>query len=153
MSQRSQVIRSVISSFTPAFLGLRFIKRTVNFDDPGTYHFYFGDTVGTPGNIVTFFPWPHAPAGRRGTGQSPALSLAIPKNAINAWIGRAKSANLDFDGPATRFGQDFITLHDPAGLPVELIASEPESGDTKIARIHSASLSVAHSRPDPPLSD
>lgn len=129
--------------FYTHFLGLRFIKRTVNFDDPGTYHFYFGDTVGTPGTIVTFFPWPHAPAGRRGTGQSPALSLAIPKNALNSWIDHAKCANVEFDGSATRFGQDFITLHDPAGLPVELIASEPESDDIKIAHIHSASLCVS----------
>ena len=64
--------------FYVGLLGLRFVKRTVNFDDPGTYHFYFGDRRGTPGTILTFFPWPGARRGIRGTGQIEATAFAIP---------------------------------------------------------------------------
>jgi glyoxalase family protein len=135
--------------FYTHFLGLRFIKRTVNFDDPGAYHFYFGDEVGTPGTIVTFFPWPNAPAGQQGSGQAAAVSLAVPRNALGDWIERAQSAQVEFEGPSTRFGDQLITLHDPAGLPVELIASEPENDTAKITRVHSAAICVAH--PDPSL--
>jgi glyoxalase family protein len=80
--------------FYTRFLGLRFIKRTVNFDDPAAYHFYFGDQAGTPGTVATFFPWPNAPAGRRGSGQAVALSLAVPKNSLDIWLTRARQANL-----------------------------------------------------------
>ena len=66
-----------ILDFYVGLLGLRFVKRTVNFDDPGTYHFYFGDRRGTPGTILTFFPWPGARRGIRGTGQIEATAFAI----------------------------------------------------------------------------
>jgi glyoxalase family protein len=130
--------------FYTHFLGLHLIKRTVNFDDPGAYHFYFGDRVGTPGTIVTFFPWPNAPAGRPGTGQAVAVSLAAPRSALTNWIERAQSAQVEFEGPSTRFGDQLITLHDPAGLPIELIASEPESDNPKIVRVDSAAICVTN---------
>jgi glyoxalase family protein len=122
------------------FLGLRLVKRTVNFDDPATYHFYFGDAHGTPGTLVTFFPWPKAPAGRLGTGQAAGASFAVPGNALSCWIERARGAKIDCSRIATRFKDELITLRDPAGLPVELIASEPESDDSAIVRLHSVTL-------------
>ena len=72
--------------FYTGVLGLRLVKKTVNFDDPGTYHFYFGDDQGRPGTILTFFPWPGALPGRRGTGQVNTTSFAIPEGSVNFWL-------------------------------------------------------------------
>jgi glyoxalase family protein len=131
--------------FYTQFLGLRLIKRTVNFDDPGTYHFYFGDARGTPGTILTFFPWPTAPPGRSGTGQAAGVSFAVPKGALDYWIKRAGEAGIAVSGPRTRFGEQFIQFFDPHGLSLELFASAPrsDSDDPSIVRLHSASLSEA----------
>jgi glyoxalase family protein len=130
--------------FYTRFLGLRLIKRTVNFDDPGTYHFYFGDARGTPGTILTFFPWPTAPAGRGGAGQSQCVSFAVPRNSLDAWVRRARNARISVSGPHTRFAEEFIQFADPHGLSLELFASAPEGDDFSIARLHSATLCEAH---------
>src|ERR1700687_1267039 len=74
--------------FYAGVLGLRLVKLTVNFDDPGTYHLYYGDGVGPPGTILTFFPWPSAPKGRRGVGQVTQTAFAIAENAIGYWTAR-----------------------------------------------------------------
>jgi glyoxalase family protein len=132
--------------FYTEFLGLRLIKRTVNFDDPATYHFYFGPSA-QPGVIATFFPWPTAPAGRTGSGQVPALAFAVPKNALGYWIERARPAKVDCSAPETRFGDALITLRDRAGLPVELIERKTTSARNGIVRLHSATLSVADPEP------
>ena len=121
--------------FYRRFLGLTLVKRTVNFDDPAMYHFYFGDACGTPGQLATFFPWPAVFAGRRGSGMASGLSLAISKNDLGDWIDRAKQAHVACSGPGSRFGEELITLCDPAGLPVELIA-----GSDGPMRLHSATL-------------
>jgi glyoxalase family protein len=126
--------------FYTGVMGLRLIKRTVNFDDPGTYHFYFGDANGTPGSIPTFFPWPTAPPGQKGTGQAAGVSFAVPKNSLDAWIDRLRAAKIDVTGPHSRFDEDFISFSDPHGLMLELFATEPESGDPSITRLHSATL-------------
>jgi len=105
-------------------LGLRLVKLTVNFDDPTTYHLYYGDELGRPGTILTFFPWPDAPKGRRGNGQVVATSFLIPENAIDFWQNRLKEAGVGFAGPAIRFDsqEQVITLYDPDGLELELVA-------------------------------
>ena len=69
-------------------LGLRFVKRTVNFDDPGTYHFYFGDDAGTPGTIITFFPWPGARRGLAGAGEVTHTAFSVPAESIGYWHQR-----------------------------------------------------------------
>jgi glyoxalase family protein len=120
--------------FYTQFMGLRLIKRTVNFDDPGTYHFYFGDEPGTPGTILTFFPWPTAPAGRSGTGQAAGVSLSVPE--LDSWMTRLRAANIAVDGPYVRFDQEFIAFRDPHGLPIELFAGA--AGST--TRLHSMTL-------------
>src|SRR5919106_2629096 len=74
--------------FYVSVLGLRLVKRTVNFDDPTTYHLYYGDEVGQPGTILTFFPWPGAPRGRRGTGQTTATAFAVPPGSLDWWMER-----------------------------------------------------------------
>lgn len=108
--------------FYTGFLGLRLVKLTVNFDDPGTYHFYFADDRGTPGTIVTFFPWPHGAAGRRGSGQADTVSFAVPEHSLGFWMRRLEAARIGFEGPERRFDEYVITLADPDGLPLELIA-------------------------------
>ncbi len=109
--------------FYVGVLGLRFVKRTVNFDDPGSYHFYFGDKRGTPGTILTFFPWPGARRGIRGTGQVEATAFAIPPNSIGFWLDRLKQQHVTAEKTPTRFGEEVIRLIDPDGLLIELIAS------------------------------
>jgi len=108
--------------FYVGLLGLRFVKRTVNFDDPGTYHFYFGDGRGTPGTILTFFPWPGAGRGRRGTGQVESTAFAISPDSIDYWLKRFKQQHVAAE-KISRFGEDVIRFVDPDGLLLELAAS------------------------------
>jgi catechol 2,3-dioxygenase-like lactoylglutathione lyase family enzyme len=114
--------------FYVGMLGLRLVKKTVNFDDPGTYHLYYGDGLGTPGTIMTFFAWLLPPLvtghGRQGTGQITAVPFRIPTASIDFWVDRLAAAALDFDGPEERFGESVLSLRDPDGLPLELIARD-----------------------------
>ncbi|HEY4270586.1 MAG TPA: ring-cleaving dioxygenase [Candidatus Udaeobacter sp.] len=110
--------------FYVGLLGLRFVKRTVNFDDPGSYHFYFGDRRGTPGTILTFFPWPGARRGIRGTGQVEATAFAISPDSISYWLERLKQQQVTAERTSTRFAEQVIRLLDPDGLMIELIASD-----------------------------
>ena len=84
-------------------LGLRFVKLTVNQDDPTSYHLYYGDESGRPGTILTFFHWPDAPKGHRGTSEVTATSFLIPENSINYWIDRFKSKQIEFQWPIQTF--------------------------------------------------
>ncbi len=103
-------------------LGLRLVKLTVNFDDPGTYHFYFGDEAGRPGTILTFFPWARAPRGRRGTGQVTAISFSIPQEALAYWQERLASEGISTAQPQQRFDEQVLAFPDPDGLQLELVA-------------------------------
>jgi glyoxalase family protein len=126
--------------FYAGILGMRLVKRTVNFDDPGTYHFYFGDEQGHPGTILTFFPWPNSFRGRRGTGQTTVTSFEVPRNSLDAWLEHLKSAGVETFGKQERFGEELITCYDPDQMEVELVATAPESDDRSIRRIHSVTL-------------
>src|SRR5215475_10868500 len=118
--------------FYTEILGLRLVKLTVNFDDPTTYHLYFGDETGRPGTILTFFPWPDAPKGRRGTGQVVATSFLIPVNSVNYWIDRLRSNKIEFRGPRRRFkeGEEVLTFSDPDGLELELVSHKSAQQST-----------------------
>src|SRR5256886_357819 len=107
--------------FYIGLLGLRLVKRTVNFDDPGTYHFYFGDARGTPGTILTFFPWPGARRGHRGVGQIEATAFAISPDSVGYWLDRFKEQHVTAEKTSTRFGEDVIRFTDPDGLLLELV--------------------------------
>jgi glyoxalase family protein len=109
--------------FYVGLLGLRLVKRTVNFDDPGTYHFYFGDARGTPGTILTFFPWPGARRGQRGVGQIEATAFAISPDSVGYWLDRFKEQHVTAEKTPARFGEEVIRFTDPDGLLLELIAS------------------------------
>ena len=109
--------------FYVGLLGLRFVKRTVNFDDPGTYHFYFGDRRGTPGTILTFFPWPGVRRGIRGIGQIEATAFSISPDSVGYWLERLKQQHVAAERTASRFGEEVIRFVDPDGLLLELITS------------------------------
>ena len=109
--------------FYTKMLGLRLVKRTVNFDDPATYHFYFGDRAGSPGTIITFFPWTGAARGTRGNGQVVATSFAVAPNAIDFWKKRLSDERVLAEETTARFGQRVLRFTDPDGLTLELIAS------------------------------
>lgn len=125
--------------FYTQFLGLRLVKKTVNFDDPGSYHFYFGDERGSPGSILTFFPWPGARRGRHGNGQVTTTSFAVPKNSLSYWRDRANEFLVSTFEASSRFDEEVLALRDPDGLQLELIASIDADGHA-IRQIHSATL-------------
>src|SRR5688500_11392371 len=113
--------------FYAGVLGLRLVKRTVNFDDPGTYHFYFGDAAGTPGSILTFFPWPGAHRGRQGPGQVAGTSFAIAHDSVGFWIYRMVRYGISYEGPANHpigVGEWVFSFRYPNGLLIEPMATK-----------------------------
>jgi glyoxalase family protein len=134
-------------------LGLRLVKQTVNFDDPFTYHLYYGDARGTPGTILTFFPWADLPRGRPGSGMVAAIAFAIPRPSTEFWIRRIKATGRSFQ-VGERFGDPVITFADTGGLPIELIGRvdppptagwdrSPIPGDHAIRGFHSATATLS----------
>jgi glyoxalase family protein len=114
--------------FYAGVLGLRLVKLTVNFDDPASYHFYYGDEIGRPGSLLTFFPWPGAGPGRQGTGQIATVALAIPAGSLGFWIERLLGQNIKYEGPTRRFDEQVLALKDPDGLLLELVATNAAAG-------------------------
>lgn len=108
--------------FYTGVLGLRLVKRTVNFDDPGTYHLYYGDETGRPGTIMTFFPWPMARRGVLGAGQATVTSFSVPQGSLGYWTERLGKLGVPFEDPRPRFGEEVLTMLDPDGLKLELVA-------------------------------
>lgn len=109
--------------FYTRVLGLRMVKRTVNFDDPGTYHFYYGNETGAPGTILTFFPWEGIVNGRTGTGMATEIGYSVPKDSLAFWADRFKQHNIQQGPIAQRFGETYLPFRDPDGLNLELIVS------------------------------
>jgi glyoxalase family protein len=114
--------------FYTRVLQLRLVKKTVNFDDPYTYHLYFGDQTGRPGTILTFFPWEQVRPGTSGAGSVSAVAFAVPPGALNHWRDRLNKNRVPFD-ESTRFGESVIRFADPHGLPLELVAPPPDRGE------------------------
>jgi catechol 2,3-dioxygenase-like lactoylglutathione lyase family enzyme len=109
--------------FYTGVLGLRLVKRTVNFDDPGTYHFYFGNAEGSPGSILTFFPWPHAVRGTIGNGQVAATTFAVPAASLDYWRARLDEHGAAARDADPRFGEPVLAFEDPDGLRLEIIGT------------------------------
>jgi glyoxalase family protein len=107
-------------------LGMRLVKRTVNFDDPGTYHLYYGDGAGSPGSIMTFFPWDGAPKGRIGTGQLTVTSFSFPASSLGYWTEHLVESGIRFERPEDRFGETVLRFPDPDGLRLELVAASDD---------------------------
>ncbi len=112
-------------------LGLRFVKKTVNFDDPGTYHFYYGDEAGHPGTILTFFPWEHAAAGRGGVGQTRQTTFRVPARSIGYWTHRFIEKGVAHEALEKRFGEAVLSFTDPDDMSLALVGvagAEDETG-------------------------
>lgn len=105
-------------------LGLRLIKKTINYDDPETYHFYYGDGLGTPGTLLTFFPWSkEAEKGRGGVHQINVISLAIPTSSLGYWTHRLMEKHVRFTGPTEKYGAKVLSFRDPDGITLELVTT------------------------------
>lgn len=115
--------------FYVGVLGLRLVKTTVNFDDPTTHHLYYGDTMGRPGTILTFFPWPRAAQGRPGGGMVNAVAFAVPEGTLDDWRAHLEEADVEVEEDE-RFGDPLLRVSDPNGLQLELVASSDLEGPT-----------------------
>lgn len=113
-------------NFYHEVLGQRLIKRTVNFDDPGTYHLYYADKVGTPGTNITFFPWKHMRRGVRGNGEVVSIAYAIPMNSLGYWRDRLAHYHIEAQ-EETRFGKPILKFDDPDGMWLELTPTDEPS--------------------------
>ncbi len=107
--------------FYTQVLGLRFVKKTINFDDPGTYHFYFGDDAGSPGTILTFFPWPRASRGLAGAGEVTKTAFSVPLSSIDYWEQRLNKEGVLVERTGKRFDEEVLTLADPDGMKIEIV--------------------------------
>src|SRR5215210_3573485 len=126
--------------FYAGALGLRLVKKTVNFDDPETYHLYYGDGAGHPGTIMTFFPWAQAPGGRIGAGQLVVTSFSIPAASLGFWTERLIEEGVRFEKPRGRFGETVLTFEAPDRLRIELVAADdgrPEWSEGTVPAEHS----------------
>jgi glyoxalase family protein len=107
--------------FYTGVMGMRLIKKTVNFDDPGTYHLYYGDEVGHPGTVLTFFPWEHASAGRSGTGLTHQTAFRVPAGSLGYWMHRLIDKGVTHNGLEKRFGESVLPFADPDGMRLALV--------------------------------
>ncbi|RSN53570.1 ring-cleaving dioxygenase [Amycolatopsis sp. WAC 04182] len=142
------------ADFYTRALGLRLVKTTVNFDDPGTYHLYYGDGSGKPGSLMTFFPWRDAPKGRHGTGQATTTSFSVPETSLGWWKAHLAENRVETGQVRNSDGEETLTFLDPDGLELALVAhpqGDPrDPWDTKlvpaehaIRGLHSVTLSVS----------
>ena len=116
--------------FYTRVLGLRLVKKTVNFDDPGTYHLYYGDEQGHPGTILTFFPWEGVPSGRAGIGEVHETVFSVPESSIGYWTQRFVEKGVAHEGPVKRFGETTLAFKDSDGTRLALAGARGiESGD------------------------
>ena len=143
--------------FYTGLLGQRLVKKTVNFDNTRVYHFYYGNERGTPGTIMTTFPYGHLGVrqGTHGTGQITETSFSVPAESLSWWHERLAFAGVDFTGESTGYGEDAIRFTDPSGLTIRLIGTSDDARDPwrkqdigegqAVRGIHGVTLTV----PDP----
>ena len=110
-------------------LGLRFVKRTVNFDDPGTYHFYYGDEAGSPGTILTFFPWEHAAVGRAGLGLAQTTAFRVPARSIGYWTHRLIEKGVKHEALTKHFGEPVLSFSDADDMSLALVGTAGAEGE------------------------
>jgi len=113
-------------------LGLRLVKRSINQDDPTTYHFFFADAEGTPGTSMTFFPWENLRQGKVGSGQVSRTAFRVPEGSLNFWEERFDDYGVDYEDRTERFGETVLPFYDPDGLPVELVEVEIPDDDPTV---------------------
>jgi len=127
--------------FYTTVLGLRLVKRTVNFDAPDTYHLYYGDTAGSPSTLLTFFPWRGVPAGRSGAGLATATAFSVPPESLGWWQRRLTELEVAADKPVSRGDEELLRLRDPDGLVIDLVAAP---GDTRSGWDGAAGVPAEH---------
>ena len=134
--------------FYTQVLGLRLVKLTVNFDDPATYHLYFGNKRGAPGSILTFFPWPGMRRGTAGNGQVSAVSFAVRPDALMFWRSHLAAQRVDAEDAESRFDERILRFADPDGMPLELVgtsSANPEEAWTNTSIPHDCAICGFHS--------
>lgn len=145
-------------NFYTSVLGLRLVKKTVNFDDPGTYHFYYGNETGSPGTILTFFPWTNIRPGYTGTGMATEIGYAVPAGSLEFWNERFKEKNVRHAEVEERFGELLLPFQDSDGLKINLIVpsvddrripwtNETVSGNEAVRGFHSIVLTLRDIKP------
>jgi glyoxalase family protein len=117
--------------FATGALGLRLVKKTVNFDNHGVYHFYYGNETGTPGTVWTTFPYRDrgVPVGEKGLGQITVTSFSVPAGSLDFWRNRLEGRGLPVGEPPPRFGEESLVVTDPSGLAIELVTT---NGDRRV---------------------
>src|SRR5438105_4327510 len=110
--------------FYAGVLGMRLVKKSVDQDDPGTYHLFYADAEGHPGTDLTFFPWADMPSGRKGAGLSVEVALAVPSGSLAYWAERLERYGVQTAPPETRFGERVLPLRDPHGLDLALVETD-----------------------------
>jgi len=144
--------------FYTKVLGQRFVKKTVNFDDPGTYHFYFGNETGTPGTVLTFFPWQNVRQGYNGTGMATNIGYSVPEGSLEFWADRFKQFNVKREELFEKFGEKHLPFQDPDGLKIDFVVPGTEDNrrpwvtneiktDVATKGFHSVTLTLK--RPEP----
>lgn len=145
--------------FYTGLLGMRLVKKTVNFDGPGVYHFYYGDARGAPGSVMTTFPYAGrgVRVGTKGAGQITETAFSVPPDALPFWADRLGAAGVETRSADARFGEPVLAFEDPSGLTLELVASERaadspwESSDVSpehaVRGLHHVTLRVAETGP------
>lgn len=128
--------------FYTKILGLRMVKKTVNFDDPSTYHFYFGNETGTPGTILTFFPWEGIGRGSTGTGMATDIGYSVPKESLPFWAARFAEFGVEHSQTAERFEEQYLSFQDPDGLKIDLVTSDA-TDNRKPWQTHEVNAAVA----------
>lgn len=140
--------------FYTQVLGLRLLKKTVNFDDPGTYHLYYGDEIGHAGTILTFFPYEGSRKGRNGSGMATRIAYAVPEGSFDFWTQRFEKYNVSYNSPSEKFGEPCISFQDPDGLQLELVVpknkedrrkpwvTEEIGADVAVRGFHGVTLSL-----------
>ncbi|WP_234736260.1 ring-cleaving dioxygenase [Tellurirhabdus bombi] len=112
--------------FYTGVLGLRLVKKTINFDAPDVYHLYYGDATGSPGTIMTFFPYEGIHRGRKGVGQLTYTAFSIPSASLSFWMDRLNHASIPYAGPYKRFDETYLRFEDFDGMGVELVANDAD---------------------------
>ena len=142
--------------FYAGLLGLRLVKQTVNFDDPSAYHLYYGDGLGTPGSIITFFHWPGGRRGQVGAGQATAITFSAPETSLDYWRARLQCHDVNAER-RTRLGEEVLIFSDPDGIPIEIVAVADDRrrvwtgagipAEFALRGMHTAELTVGDSGP------
>jgi glyoxalase family protein len=140
-------------------LGMRLVKKTVNFDNHNVYHFYYGNERGTPDTLMTTFPYKGegVPVGRHGAGQITATSFSVPGGSLDVWRRRLRESGYATRDEGERFGDEVLRFHDPSGLMIELVANDDDervpwvvegmTQDTAVRGLHAPTLSIRHPAP------